>query len=218
MSLRSALHRTDPVTGRRRDDRGAIFVQMAIILPFLITLVLGVFELGMGWRAQMTVSNSARAGARVASNVSVDPLADYTTLSSVGSSIRSINNITVNWVTIYKVTSTDITPPANCVTAAAITAHGNAGSSCNTYSGAELTAVVNGIQTGFGNCAAGGAKDAKWCPTTRVVDQASTNGPDTIGVAMSITYPTFTKLFGSTRTIIDKFAMRLEPAGSLGGP
>jgi len=196
-------------------DRGAIFVQMAIILPFLITLVLAVFELGMGWRAQMTVSNSARSGARVSSNISTNPLADFSTLSSVGASLRSIDSATVNWVTIYKVTTADITPPAACTSAAAISSNGNAGQNCNTYSGADLAAVMTGSQTGFGDCSNVSDKDRNWCPTTRGVDQASTAGPDTVGVAMSITYPSFTKLFGSTRTIVDKFAMRLEPAGSL---
>jgi Flp pilus assembly protein TadG len=199
-----------------RGQRGAAFVEAVIVLPFIMAVMLATFELGMGWRAQMTVSNASRSGARVASNVSVDPMADYTTLGSVAAGLNSLTSATVNWVTIYKITGSDITPPAACTTPSAILAHGSAANSCNTYSASDLAAVEAGTTTGFGNCGVLGDKDRQWCPTARNNQMSSTLEPDTIGVAISITYPSSTKLFGSTRTIVDRFAMRIEPSGSLG--
>jgi hypothetical protein len=39
-------------------------------------------------------------------------------------------------------------------------------------------------------------------------------GPDYLGVAVSITVPTYTKLFGSSKTFTDHFVMRIEPTAN----
>jgi Flp pilus assembly protein TadG len=54
---------------RRR--RGAALVEMAIILPLLITIVLACIDFGRFGSAYITITNAARAGAGVGSNSKV---------------------------------------------------------------------------------------------------------------------------------------------------
>jgi len=50
---------------RVRDQRGAIAVEFAIIVPVLILLVLGIIEFGFGYHAWDATQNAAREGARL---------------------------------------------------------------------------------------------------------------------------------------------------------
>ncbi|WP_275411822.1 TadE/TadG family type IV pilus assembly protein [Winogradskya humida] len=49
-----------------RDDRGAAAVEMAIVLPLLLLIVLGIIEFGIGWNRQLNLTEAAHEGARVA--------------------------------------------------------------------------------------------------------------------------------------------------------
>ena len=49
------------------DRRGAAAVEFAIVLPFLLLLVVGLIDYGLGFWEQMMVGNAARAGAYFAS-------------------------------------------------------------------------------------------------------------------------------------------------------
>lgn len=49
--------------GRR--DAGQSLVEMAIILPILLALVVGIYEFGRAWNVYQVVTNTAREGARV---------------------------------------------------------------------------------------------------------------------------------------------------------
>jgi Flp pilus assembly protein TadG len=50
---------------RTRDERGAIAVEFAIIVPLLLMLVLGIIEFGFGYHAWDATQNAAREGARL---------------------------------------------------------------------------------------------------------------------------------------------------------
>lgn len=52
---------------RRRDERGASAVEFALVVPLLLTFLLGTVELGMFMKDYVSMSSSARAGARAAS-------------------------------------------------------------------------------------------------------------------------------------------------------
>lgn len=59
----------------KRRDRGQGLVEMAVILPFLLVLVIGVVELGVVLNRQLVVVNAAREGARFgAVGASVDDI------------------------------------------------------------------------------------------------------------------------------------------------
>lgn len=59
-----------PVIGRprrTRDQRGAVAVEFALIVPMLLLLVFGIIEFGVMLNRDMIVGNASRDGARVAS-------------------------------------------------------------------------------------------------------------------------------------------------------
>jgi Flp pilus assembly protein TadG len=56
-----------PVNRRSRDQRGAVAVEFALIMPFLCLLVFGIIEFGYIINRDMIVGNASRDGARAAS-------------------------------------------------------------------------------------------------------------------------------------------------------
>lgn len=50
---------------QRDVDRGAVAVEMALFLPILLLLLLGIMEFGRAFNAQVTLTNAAREGVRV---------------------------------------------------------------------------------------------------------------------------------------------------------
>ncbi|MDR7251854.1 hypothetical protein J2X46_000826 [Nocardioides sp. BE266] len=52
---------------RRRGERGASAVEFALVVPILLTFLLGTVELGLYMKDYVSMSSSARAGARAAS-------------------------------------------------------------------------------------------------------------------------------------------------------
>ncbi len=54
-------------TGRDRDQRGAVVVEFALVVPILLLLVFGIFEFGYMLNRDMIIGNASRDGARLAS-------------------------------------------------------------------------------------------------------------------------------------------------------
>ena len=50
--------------GNKRGDRGAAAVELALVLPVLMLLVLGIIDFGLAYNRQITLSGGAREGAR----------------------------------------------------------------------------------------------------------------------------------------------------------
>ncbi len=53
-------------TERRKNDRGAAMIEMALTLPLLLLLSVGVFEFGRAFQTWQVLTNATREGARVA--------------------------------------------------------------------------------------------------------------------------------------------------------
>jgi Flp pilus assembly protein TadG len=53
-----------------REQRGAVAVEFALILPLMLMLILGIIEFGIGYHSWDTTQNAVREGARLAA---VDP-------------------------------------------------------------------------------------------------------------------------------------------------
>ena len=49
-----------------RDGRGQAVVELALVLPVLLLLVVGIFEFAQAWRSHQVITNAAREGARAA--------------------------------------------------------------------------------------------------------------------------------------------------------
>jgi Flp pilus assembly protein TadG len=50
--------------GRPRNERGAIFLEFAVVLPLLLALILGIFTGGQAYSEKIAVIESVREGAR----------------------------------------------------------------------------------------------------------------------------------------------------------
>ena len=61
-------------SGRRRrcgDDRGAVLVEFAFVLPLLMMIVVGMFTGGLAWNRKLAVTNGVREGSRFGATLSV---------------------------------------------------------------------------------------------------------------------------------------------------
>jgi Flp pilus assembly protein TadG len=61
------------VTSTRRVQRGQSLTEFALVLPLVVLMAFGIFDLGRGVYAYNTVANAARTGARIAA---VNQIAD----------------------------------------------------------------------------------------------------------------------------------------------
>ena len=115
-------------------------VEFACVLPLIAILAFGIIEFGMAWQDKLRVQTAVRAGARVGSNAGKLSTADQHILLGVGAPLADIGLSNVNWVVVFKSTTTDGVVPSACITP---TPHSVSGS-CNAYSGAQLEQVVGG--------------------------------------------------------------------------
>lgn len=192
---------------RRRGEGGAVLVEIALILPVLMVISLAVLELGMAWKASITVASATRSGARVASHLGVNMQADQQALLAVRAALEGIPASEIERVVVFRAANADATVPPNCLSAAAKTTGGNSTSKCNVYSGADLASVGT---LNFSSCNSP-ARHRFWCPTSRVNAQAALAGLDWIGVYVKVEKRAATRLFGATIDIDDTTIMRIEP-------
>lgn len=52
--------------GSRANDRGSSAVEFALVVPFLVTLIVGMIQFGVVYNAYLGVTHAAREGARMA--------------------------------------------------------------------------------------------------------------------------------------------------------
>jgi Flp pilus assembly protein TadG len=192
---------------RIRGDEGAVVIEFALVLPFLLLLVSGVLEFGQAFRSQETIAVAARAGMRQASNLGKDRAADSLALQSIVSTLSSAKNITVNRIVIYRTTANDGSPTsALCLTQAS----GGVIAACNIYTWANAQAAPVGF-TAVCTGNSGAALDHWWCPTDR--KSSLTDPPDYLGVYINATYNGVTGILpGRQITLTDRAVARIEPA------
>ena len=66
-------------------DRGSVAVEFALLLPVLLLLIFGVIDFGRAINAQITLTQAAREGARLASLGAVNPaVQNRVTLAATG--------------------------------------------------------------------------------------------------------------------------------------
>lgn len=75
----------------RRTERGATLVEMALVLPILLLIIIGITEIGLYFKNYLTVSYASREGARVAAFVGDSLDADCQILVAVGGLLGSAN-------------------------------------------------------------------------------------------------------------------------------
>lgn len=70
-------------TTRRRDERGATLVEAAFVYPLLFLAIFALVEFGLAFKDWLTVSNSAREGARAGATFGADSHTDMEILRAV---------------------------------------------------------------------------------------------------------------------------------------
>ncbi len=171
-------------------ERGATIVEMAIVLPLLLLLVVGMLELGLAFRSYLTVSAAARDGVRVASLAGNDPDADCFVLQEVGGTLAggsAIDNL--QRVEIYKAS-----PGTGAVVG-----------SPNVY-----TLTVGGDPT---DCSDWAGSDSGYPQTARQTISGPGQPLDIVGVRVLVQEAWITGLFpfNGTYQIDERSVSRLEP-------
>jgi len=195
-----------PTSLRRRlqsrcGDRGAAMVEMAIILPFLVSLVMGTVEFGEGWQANLRVQSATRSAGRTGSSLSTNRQADYFMLQTLKAGLTKFTSAEVRRIVIYKATSANGEPTATCKAGTSVT------DVCNTYTGTQMNTLTAANFSGT-TCAVG-SPDYAWCPDDRIDTQS---GADQLGVWVEVFYTYRTKYFpGSGITMHQYVVMRIEP-------
>jgi hypothetical protein len=182
----------------RSETRGAVAVEFALILPVLLMLVFGIFEFGMLFRADLTVSQAARSGARTAA--ALPRVASYHTsaANAVTASLQSaLTTDEIQYLTIYRANSTTGLP-----------FDGGTYKTCTQCYRFEWNKATKSWTQLSGSSWLYTAQKA--CGT-----EAQT---DYIGVYVEARYKfvtgVFRPMFGESSTLKERTVMRLEPIGS----
>jgi Flp pilus assembly protein TadG len=176
----------------RRDERGSVIVEAAIIVPLLILLTFGVIEYGIAFRESGAVKASSRAGVRAASALPRNALYLQTAADAVTAAMGDVSNSTPKELWIYHA-STNGGHPATCSVQCAL----------YTWNGTKF--VLAG-----GNAWAADAQNA--CASAD-----NPNLPEQVGVYVKASHKMITGFFGASSTLTSTSVMRLEPYVGTGG-
>jgi len=112
-----------------RSQRGAALVEMAIVLPLLVVLVMGILEFGLAFRDRLTIANGTQSAGRVAAALGNQDDADIAILQAVEQSLGllpSSGGGVLKHVQIWKSNGNGV-PTSACAVA------GAGGANCNWY-------------------------------------------------------------------------------------
>ena len=187
----------------RRDDRGAVLVEAAFVLPVVIVLLFGIIEFGLAFKDALTVSSATRAGARTATALSKQLNYQTSTGQAVSGVLRNIiPSQQIQVLTIYKADPTTGDP---------INGSFETCTTCYIYTWNPAFVNTDGSLGGWVQSGGTG-----WAATAQNAcgDTAHT---DYIGIYVRVRHPYITKLFGNSITLKDHSVMRLEPIPSASG-
>ena len=93
-----------------RDERGAVVVEFALVLPLLVIFVFGIVEFGRAYNAKIQLTSAVREGARAAAlggpSVSPASIADKTTQAASGLDAGGITVVSTKCDTAASVNAT----------------------------------------------------------------------------------------------------------------
>jgi Flp pilus assembly protein TadG len=185
-------------------DQGVALVELALVVPFLAMLALGIMEYGNAWRQVAGLERATQQSARTVSSLATDRYADYEALRAADTLVRGLSGLEIENVVIYLADETGVMPDG-CGTA-------SIENLCNFYT---ATQVATTSPVGFGTPSAvnpsctEGSWDEAWCPTEREREGAAA---DHIGVRLTVTYSPITGLLPAEFMTITRYAVyRIEP-------
>jgi len=163
-----------------------VLIEAAIVMPLLLTLVMGIIEFGMVFSDMQTVGSSTRAGARAAVAYSRQENYDVHAVNAVASALSARTTGTPQEMWIYKVGTGNEPASPGCA------------AYCQHYkwdpSNPDGPWV---LQSG-----------AQWKFDTM---NACTLPLDQLAVKVKVKHDMVTGLFGDSITLTDTTVMRLEP-------
>ncbi len=173
---------------RRADERGAVLVEAAFVLPVLIILMLGIFEFSLIFKDQQTIYSATRSGARIASAEARNTNYQTNTVDAVTTALAAIPQSNWRELWIYKASSSGMPPSGNFTTCSG---------ACVKY---VWTAGAWVKQSG-----------SDWAATGTNSQYACSGNPDSLGVYLKIDHSMISGMFGNTKTLTDKTIIKLEP-------
>jgi len=178
-----------------REERGTAMVEFAVVFGILLMIALGAFEYGMLFRDWLSVTVSAREGARVGASAGTITNADCVILEASAGALQSLTSGEVQHIAIYH-SSPPGNYPGNTNAATKRYRPANAETPDLTCSGGSEWIVVNN----------GGA----WDPADRDNDG---DDADWIGVRVEFGHDWMTDFLWWTGTanFADDAVFRLEP-------
>ncbi len=182
----------------RTRERGAVMLEVALVVPLLATLVLGVAELGLHVRDAQSITAASQSGARVVSSGGNSRLSDYDALMTMAAPLSNFDTVAIERIIVFVPTS-DGGLPTGCDV-------GPVDDICNHYDGGSL-ALTPAAFTGTTDCGVFDP-DRFWCPLDRETDQGA--GTDWVGVRVEVLHESVAP-FLPDRTIADTTVMRIEP-------
>jgi hypothetical protein len=188
-------------------ERGVVMMETVLVLPFLITLMIGILEFGTAWRDSIAVSAALRQSARTGASQGSSGWSDYYVLQALNAGLSDIPSSAIRRIVVFNATTNSAPDPA-CLSIAA--PGGQTGArACNVYDASALILSSSAFSSSAtGSCPAV-AVDRFYCPLTRNVLQSS--GIDALGVYLEMRHDFTSRIFGTGLTITDKFIVRLEP-------
>lgn len=184
-------------------DRGAVLVEFALVSTFLVTLVIGVLEIGSAWSDYQSLNQASRSGARVASQVGVAGEADSEALLAIESALGPLED-KVTRIVVYEADINGAMPTA-CETA---TVGYTGAANCNVYDASSLANLA--IPTWWGSGGSCGTADGNWCAATERNGDLTTS--TFVGVQIEVERTYLTGLFGGgTHQLSEATVMRIEP-------
>jgi hypothetical protein len=178
-------------------------VELAVISTLLVTLALGVFEIGSLWSDHPVLTHSARSGARVGSQLGTAPQADAELLRSIEASFGPLSG-RISRIVVYDA-GADGQMPSACMAAPA----GYSGSAnCNVYDATSLANLDTASYWGSGTSC--GPADGNWCSVTERDDEQTS--ASYLGVHIEMQRPYLTGFFGGgSHLMSEATVMRIEP-------
>jgi len=178
-------------------ENGAALTEMALLLPILILLVIGVFELGGAFKDYLMVSNAVRDGTRILSATGTQPTSDCVAVVRAVESMSAATNLDdLALIEIFE--ADDDGDPID--------------STINEYrysSGDPAICTSTAPNCGSYDCS------IQQLPTTRSAFVGSGVSPALIGMRITYNHHWYTGFppFSGTLIIEEKTISRLEPEG-----
>jgi hypothetical protein len=212
----------DGARRRFQGDDGSVIVQVALTVPLVLFLFLGIFEYGMVFRDYLTLTDGAldasRVGAIMGPKVDANRSGDEVMLETLRNDLGAIPASTISKVVIFKgqpLGQGDALSqvPSTCRNGSS----SSASASCNVYDATTAFAKLAPTPDhNYFKCTvpASSPPPCGWPPTSRQDGTGTTViNPtiDYVGVYIKLNRPFVSKLFGNTFTLETAAVQRLEP-------